>query len=229
MRALYFCGTLTCALVPVTRSQSPPSRSAVRLPGSMECGRGSTKSFCTFIAVSRKHLPRTIAGWLCRARTDALQFPLSAGGLQRIALGNPDVRVLLGVRHFPVHLAASLTDANSGAGIALLGLRPCGCIPLARFHSLPPDFPCTNANQNRDRPRHPPSTAHSPRVSYSSPNSFQRRLIRCLISSAISTSSGHGRSNPSVGHLRVASMPILLPKFGSREAWSRESTGPRVN
>ena len=53
---------------------------------------------------------------------------------------------------------------------------------------------------------------------YSSPNSFQRFVIRALTSADISTSSGHGRSNPSVAHLRVASIPILLPKFGSREA-----------
>jgi len=64
---------------------------------------------------------------------------------------------------------------------------------------------------------------------YSSPNSFQRFVMRRFTSSDISTSSGHGRSNPSVDHLRVASMPILLPKFASLEAWSSESTGPSVN
>ena len=38
---------------------------------------------------------------------------------------------------------------------------------------------------------------------------------------------GHWRVKPSAAHLRVASMPILLPKLGSREAWSRESTGTK--
>src|SRR5579884_3923338 len=40
------------------------------------------------------------------------------------------------------------------------------------------------------------------------------------------TSSGHGRVNPSVGHFRVASIPIFDPKSGSRDEWSNESTGP---
>ncbi len=65
--------------------------------------------------------------------------------------------------------------------------------------------------------------------SYSNPNSFHRRVMRSFTSSDISTSSGHGRSKPSVDHLRVASIPILLPKFGSREAWSSVSTGPSMN
>src|SRR5437588_12986636 len=41
-------------------------------------------------------------------------------------------------------------------------------------------------------------------------------------------SSGQGRAKPSVDHLRVASTPILEPSFGRREAWARESMGPRV-
>ena len=40
---------------------------------------------------------------------------------------------------------------------------------------------------------------------------------------------GHGRLNPSDGHFRVASIPILLPNAARSLASSRSSTGPRVN
>src|ERR1017187_8684524 len=43
---------------------------------------------------------------------------------------------------------------------------------------------------------------------------------------SLTISSGHGRVNPSVGHLRVASTPIFEPKSWMRAAWSDESTGP---
>lgn len=46
---------------------------------------------------------------------------------------------------------------------------------------------------------------------YSNPNSFQRLVTRSLISGDILISSGQGRVKPSVGHFRVASMPILEP------------------
>ena len=50
-----------------------------------------------------------------------------------------------------------------------------------------------------------------------------------VVVGSIFSMGGQGRLKPSAGHLRVASMPILLPKLGRREAWSRESMGPRVN
>src|SRR4051812_1383258 len=40
---------------------------------------------------------------------------------------------------------------------------------------------------------------------------------------------GHERVNPSDGHLRVASIPILLPYAARSLASSRSSTGPLVN
>ncbi len=62
-----------------------------------------------------------------------------------------------------------------------------------------------------------------------SPNSFHRFVTRSFVSGSIVISSGQGRVKPSLGHLRVASTPILEPKSGRREAWSSESTGPSVN
>jgi hypothetical protein len=60
--------------------------------------------------------------------------------------------------------------------------------------------------------------ADSCRLLYSSPNS-RHRLVTCsLVFSSILISSGHGRVNPSLGHLRVASTPIFEPKSGSRDA-----------
>src|SRR5207244_579495 len=49
---------------------------------------------------------------------------------------------------------------------------------------------------------------------FHSPNSFQIPSTFRLISSAITTSPGQGRANPSLAHFVVASMPILEPKFG---------------
>src|ERR1700731_2448089 len=68
---------------------------------------------------------------------------------------------------------------------------------------------------------------------YSIPSSFASvfhlLFTRDLVFSSIRISSGQGRVKPSLAHLRVASMPIFEPKFGSRDAWSSESTGPSVN
>src|SRR6185437_6004004 len=68
---------------------------------------------------------------------------------------------------------------------------------------------------------------------YSIPNSlhstFHLLSTRALVFASIRISSGQGRVKPSLDHLRVASMPILEPKLGRREAWSSESTGPSVN
>jgi hypothetical protein len=61
---------------------------------------------------------------------------------------------------------------------------------------------------------------------YSIPNSFHIRSTFAFTSADILISAGQGRVKPSVGHLRVASIPILGPKLGRREAWSSESTGP---
>src|SRR5215471_13263886 len=57
-------------------------------------------------------------------------------------------------------------------------------------------------------------------------NTFHLLSTKDFVFSSMRISSGHGRVNPSLDHLRVASTPIFEPKFGSREAWSRESTGP---
>src|SRR6266852_2085075 len=62
---------------------------------------------------------------------------------------------------------------------------------------------------------------------YSIPKSFHFWSTSDFVFSSIRISSGQGRVKPSAGHFRVASMPIFEPKFGSREAWSSESTGPR--
>ena len=42
-------------------------------------------------------------------------------------------------------------------------------------------------------------------------------------------SPGHSRANPSLRHLRVASIPTLLPHHGIGEAWSSVSAGPVTN
>src|ERR1051326_5155777 len=68
-----------------------------------------------------------------------------------------------------------------------------------------------------------------PHKPHSIPSSFHFFSTSALVFSSIRISSGQGRVNPSVGHLRVASIPILEPKFAVRAEWSRESTGPRVN
>src|SRR5260370_8337279 len=65
--------------------------------------------------------------------------------------------------------------------------------------------------------------------SYSIPISLHLLSTSALVLASIRISSGQGRLKPSVGHLRVASMPIFEPKFGSREAWSSDSTGPHLN
>ena len=64
------------------------------------------------------------------------------------------------------------------------------------------------------------------KVDYSIPRSFHFLSTAALVLSSMRISSGQGRVKPSVGHLRVASIPILEPKLGRREAWSSESTGP---
>src|SRR4029079_19711630 len=61
------------------------------------------------------------------------------------------------------------------------------------------------------------------------PYSFQRLATLSRASSDMRISSGQGRVKPSPGPLRVASIPIFEPRFGRREAWSSESTGPSVN
>lgn len=53
---------------------------------------------------------------------------------------------------------------------------------------------------------------------YSIPSSFHFLSTSVFVFSSIRISSGHGRVNPSVGHLRVASIPIFEPKFARREA-----------
>src|SRR5215471_3136721 len=65
---------------------------------------------------------------------------------------------------------------------------------------------------------------------------FHPCLIRSQISSARAAAPGvvrmrvgHGRMNPSDAHLRVASIPILLPYAGRSLASSRSSIGPFVN
>jgi hypothetical protein len=46
---------------------------------------------------------------------------------------------------------------------------------------------------------------------YSRPSSFHFLSTRALVLSSIRISSGQGRLKPSLGHLRVASMPIFEP------------------
>lgn len=57
---------------------------------------------------------------------------------------------------------------------------------------------------------------------YSIPSSFANAFhllsTRALVFESMTISSGQGRTNPSLDHFRVASMPIFDPKSGSREA-----------
>src|ERR1035441_2771992 len=64
--------------------------------------------------------------------------------------------------------------------------------------------------------------AHKPAI-------FHNSSTRFFTSGDISITPGQGRVKPSVGHLRVASIPIFEPKFGRRLEWSSESTGPSAN
>ena len=57
----------------------------------------------------------------------------------------------------------------------------------------------------------PSVTADSRALSGQRPREDQREATRFFVASSIKISSGHGRVNPSVSHLRVASMPILEP------------------
>ncbi len=52
------------------------------------------------------------------------------------------------------------------------------------------------------------------------PKLAQRLSTFFLTSGSMTISSGQGRAKPSVGHLRVASIPIFEPKLGRREACS---------
>src|SRR6202041_3445679 len=69
-------------------------------------------------------------------------------------------------------------------------------------------------------------------TSYSIPSSFANAFhlpsTNALVFASITISSGQGRGKPSVGHLRVASMPIFEPQLARREAWSGEATGAGV-
>src|SRR5882672_7812003 len=47
---------------------------------------------------------------------------------------------------------------------------------------------------------------------------FQMDWIRAFVFSSMRISSGHGLAKPSVGHLRVASIPIFEPKSCKRAA-----------
>jgi hypothetical protein len=51
-----------------------------------------------------------------------------------------------------------------------------------------------------------------------SPRLFHNASIRAFVPASIKISSGHGRANPSVAHLRVASIPIFEPRSWMREA-----------
>ncbi len=74
-----------------------------------------------------------------------------------------------------------------------------------------------------------PHKANTTRIAYSIFNFPHIPSTLRFTSAGITSIGGHCRVKPSAAHLRVASMPILLPKFGRREAWSSVSTGPRVN
>ena len=50
------------------------------------------------------------------------------------------------------------------------------------------------------------------------PSDFQIASTRALVLPSTNISSGHGRANPSVAHLRVASMPTFEPKSCMRAA-----------
>ena len=63
----------------------------------------------------------------------------------------------------------------------------------------------------------------------SMPSRLQIASTFALISRLITMLPGQGHANPSVGRLRVASMPILLPHHGMRDAWSSISAGPVTN
>src|SRR4051794_40912045 len=55
-----------------------------------------------------------------------------------------------------------------------------------------------------------------------SPAFFHKSSTRFFTSPLISITPGQGRVKPSLGHLRVASIPIFDPKFARRLAWSSE-------
>jgi len=62
------------------------------------------------------------------------------------------------------------------------------------------------------------------------PNRLQIDSIFLFTSGLITMSSGQGRENPWLsGHVRVASIPTLVPHHRMREAWSRVSVGPVTN
>ena len=61
--------------------------------------------------------------------------------------------------------------------------------------------------------------AEAVEVSIATVERVRHRFVTwAFVFSSIRISSGQGRVNPSLGHLRVASTPIFEPKSGSREA-----------
>src|ERR1700692_1282810 len=91
--------------------------------------------------------------------------------------------------------------------------QPTGVYPEPLIERVPPAlgtvFPFLHA-----RPRGFLSAAEFVPQSvdgYSSPNLFQMASTRARVEGSMAIICGHGRVKPSAFHLRVASMPILLP------------------
>src|SRR6185437_667336 len=61
-----------------------------------------------------------------------------------------------------------------------------------------------------------------------SPSEAHIASTRRFVASSITTRPGHARVNPSSGHFRVASRPILDPYVNARLEWSSTSMGPIV-
>jgi len=154
----------------------------------------------TNIAAFRNKIPRLIAGKI---------VPLGFNGQQQIR-SKPFQPLHIFRRIAPIDGLTSIpcrtlcprglpnrTHSQDDSGEPNAGIRPVE--PIARDGAIESSGLSS-----------PGMIAHGPNLSYS-PNFAQIASTFSFVIRSISIIAGHGRSNPSAFHLRVASIPILLP------------------
>ncbi len=125
----------------------------------------------------------------------------------------------------PYHFATAASKASISSGVAgrssrLLRMATDGYSPLFAPTSGPPKLSsmCSVVFMVQVSLRPPASATGNAERTYSIPSFFQIASTFVFTPLSIVSIGGHSRVNPSAAHFLVASIPILLPKFGSREA-----------
>lgn len=136
---------------------------------------------------------------ICRLRLDLLRCWVSLDTF-------PCVRCLIHLRECQAGLMGSCRK-NTGSSWVVLGGSP---------QQIATDVAPERVSRKNARFRKGYFFAR--RGYFGSPRLSQRPSIFEETAGSITISSGHGRANPSLGHLRVASTPIFEPKSWMRAA-----------